>query len=120
MIGKLSFLAGAWETAGWELHFSAPRDGTILGTMRAVGKGAEGSFEFHRFAEERGNLVYRPYPRGIANGVYELVPSPTGFVFASPGHPQFERVFFARGTSLDELVCGMDSTCFVFRRASCL
>jgi hypothetical protein len=69
-LDDLSWLSGCWEgrqgNAILEEIWSKPAGGSMLGLGRTVKENRTASFEFMRFREENGSLVFLPQPQGNA------------------------------------------------------
>lgn len=107
-IDQLSFLTGAWrQGATLELHFTAAKGGTLLGTLRQFEAGATRYFEFLAFKETPLGLVLDLFPRGQHVGTCPYTATEADgrrFVFTNPAQPEFRHVWF-EGDATGSCLC---------------
>jgi len=77
LIDALSWMAGHWKgphaDGTWEVTYSDPSGGMILGINKEVAAGRVKMFEFEQFAQKGDAIELVPYPNGNRSVPFALV-----------------------------------------------
>jgi hypothetical protein len=67
-VAALAWLQGSWRTADgdsvWEAVYSSPEGGEVVSASKEIAGGKVTTYDYERFFEKDGKVVFSPYPHG--------------------------------------------------------
>jgi hypothetical protein len=114
-IAALAWLQGSWRSDGghstWEAAYTGPEGGEVVSASKEISGGKVVTYDFERFYEKDGKVIFSPYPHGKKSShefpLESLDAAAKKAVFANPANDFPSRFTYHRAAD-DRLVVTLE------------